>query len=69
MKNWPKLAALILLTSSLVSADLIAIEDKPAYGCSCMRPESASMERDRNAAVFSGTVSSITPTDKGGYTV
>lgn len=69
MKTWPKLAALLLLTTSLVSADLIAIDNKPAYGCSCMRPGSASEERDRTTAVFSGTASRITPTAQGSYTV
>lgn len=60
-RQWSKLAvAVLLLTPGIVS-----IESEPAYGCSCMRPESASIERDRNAAVFAGEVSRITPTTTG----
>ncbi|MEO0458916.1 MAG: hypothetical protein AAF152_20370 [Cyanobacteria bacterium P01_A01_bin.114] len=52
----------------LITPGIVSIESEPAYGCSCMQPESALVERDRNAAVFAGEVSGITPTATG-YTV
>lgn len=49
----------------LLPLGVVSIKIEPAYGCSCMQPESASVERDRNTAVFAGKVSSLTPTATG----
>ena len=67
-RGLPKLAAIVMLTSGLILAELIAIEDRPAYGCSCAPPESVLVERDRATAVFTGTVRQMTPI-YGGYEV
>lgn len=60
----PKLA----MATALLLPGMAALDNQPAYGCSCMRPEAAAIERDRATAVFAGEVSRITPTDWG-YTV
>ncbi|MEM9163282.1 MAG: hypothetical protein AAGC54_09460 [Cyanobacteria bacterium P01_F01_bin.4] len=55
----------LAVAALLLTPGMISINSEPAYGCSCIRPESASVERDRNTAVFAGEVSSLTPTATG----
>lgn len=52
----PKLGLIGLLVSGGLYYRL-----RPAYACSCLRPESPVIERDRATAVFSGEVLAIGP--------
>lgn len=61
LSGLPKLATVGLL----LAAGAVSISPRPAYGCSCMRPESASIEREASTAVFTGEVSNIAPSENG----
>ena len=62
LRELSKLAAVMGLF--LVSGTIL-IKSRPAYGCSCVRPESASIEREASTVVFTGEVVSIAPIEEG----
>jgi len=49
-----------LAATAVVLSSSVIVENKPAYGCSCMMPESATVESDRATAVFAGEVTEKT---------
>lgn len=56
-----------LAAAAVVLSGSVTMRVQPAYGCSCMMPESATVESDRATAVFAGEVTAKTLTGEQHY--